>query len=101
MEDPYWSQVSEGQDAKLVYAEGRWYSRSNVYCKILLCSVICLFYCNLFELQEGEKFMEKMVEDCKNLAKDGLTDDDLEKHVVKLKQEALNFNNPYINTLLS
>lgn len=45
--------------------------------------------------------MEKMVEDCKKLAKDGLTDDDLEKEVVRFKQEVLNFNNPYINTLLS
>uniref|UniRef100_A0A1B6KJA7 DNA mismatch repair protein MSH2 n=1 Tax=Graphocephala atropunctata TaxID=36148 RepID=A0A1B6KJA7_9HEMI len=52
-------------------------------------------------IQEGEKIMEEMIEECKTLAKQNLLDSDLEAAVLKLKEEAMARNNPYITALLS
>lgn len=51
-------------------------------------------------LKEGEMIMEEMIEDCKKLAGQNLSDSALAEAVTNLKNEALNRNNPYIRALL-
>uniref|UniRef100_A0A1B6FWF4 DNA mismatch repair protein MSH2 n=1 Tax=Cuerna arida TaxID=1464854 RepID=A0A1B6FWF4_9HEMI len=52
-------------------------------------------------IQDGEKIMEEIIEECKKLEKQNLVDSDIAAAISKLKKEALSRNNPYINALLA
>lgn len=52
-------------------------------------------------IKEGEELIDEFLDKCKKLKSDELSDEDLQKEIAKLRDEAFARNNPYIQALIT